>query len=303
MPTKQNFSQRVMSAMSAGPARAAIEALASGLGQEQSAIPAYWQLLSSAIRKALLDEVAKPALVIDEFTYLVENMIAKKAGPDVDSLLASMREWRDAGMTMLLTGSIGLTGLARRHGINLEHVNDLQPFDIPELTEDEARAFILAATDGVSEGRWTEEHTDELMKQVGAFYPCFLVRGLLEVGVKNPPAPGKFEEIFEEHVRPEVHGEFVRQFNRRFDEYGELANNERKNLILPTLAAIMEADPYCEHRDLSCPPSFTQLDLGKALDMLVEDGFIRFTQKASGARHWRAASNLARIWWMGRGWA
>jgi len=303
MPAQQNFTQRVLKSLAAGPVRIAIEALAKGLDHDQSAIPAYWQVLAEAIRKALQSEGAKPVLVIDEFTYLVENMIKKGGSADVDRLLASMREWRDAGMTMLLTGSIGLTGLARRHGINLEHVNDLQPFDIPELTETEARAFVQAATESTSQGKWTQAHTDEFINQVGAFYPAFLVRGLLDVQFKSPPGPGEFEHIFEDRVRPEVHREFVGQFNRRFAEYGELAEDEREKLILPALKAIMESSEPVAHTTIPCPAPFTQLRLGWALDMLVEDGFVRFSQKANGMRHWRPASNLAKMWWAGRNWA
>jgi hypothetical protein len=303
MPAKQNFGQRVLGAIAAGPVRIAVEAVSKGLDHDQSAIPAYWQLLSEAIRKALQNEGPKPVLVIDEFTYIVENMIKKGAGADVDRLLASMREWRDAGMTMLLTGSIGLTGLARRHDINLEHVNDLQPFDIPELTDAEARAFIHAATETTSQSKWTQAHTEEFMNQVGAFYPCFLVRGLLDVDFRSPPDPSEFEQIFEDRVRPEVHGEFLRQFNRRFTEYGELPDEERDKLILPALKAIMQATDYCDHAKIPCASPFTQVRLGRALDMLVEDGFVRFSQKVNGTRHWRPASNLSKMWWAGRNWA
>lgn len=304
MPTRQqNFGERVLRAVTAGPARVAIEALAKGLDHDDKLIPAYWQLLSSGIRQTLQDEAVRPVLVIDEFTYVIQNMVKRGSEADIDGLLASMREWRDVGMTMLLTGSIGLTGQARRYGLNLEHVNDLQPFDIPELGEDEARAFVFAATNQASEGRWTEAHTEELLRQVGALYPSFLVRGLQEIGVKNPPAPETFEETFEEQIRPDVHGEFVRQFNRRFDEYGALPNGERTGLILPALTSIMESDPHCDHTELPCADAFSQLDLGSVLDMLVEDGFVRFSQKSGGERLWRPASNLAKIWWSGRNWA
>jgi len=303
MPSKKSFSQRVAGALAAGPIRVAVEAIATGAEFDHAAIPAYWQLLSEAIRKSLKEDDAKSVLVIDEFTYIVSNMVNRGQAADVDRLLASMREWRDGGMTMLLTGSIGLTSLARRHGINLEHVNDLQPFDVPEMSEEQARAFIADATAGPPQGRWTQAHTDELIRQVGAFYPCFLVRGLLEVGPKTPPDPEKFEVIFEEHVRPDVHGEFLRQFDRRFDEYRELPDGERETIILPALMAILDSKAPCPHDEIPCPAPFTQVRLGVVLDMLVEDGFVRFTQKIDGTRFWKPASSLAKIWWSGKRWA
>lgn len=303
MPQKRNFSDRVIGALAVGPIRIAVEAISKGGEFDQAAIPAYWQILSDAIRRSLQEDGAKPVLVIDEFTYVVSNMVKQGNAGDVDRLLASMREWRDGGMTMLLTGSIGLTSLARRHGINLEHVNDLQPFDVPELTEAEARAFIDEATSSVKQSQWTQAHTDELIHQVGTFYPCFLVRGMLELGIADPPSPNKFGEIFEDEVRPDVHNEFVRQFDRRFAEYEELPNDERELLIVPALAAIMATTDSCPHDAIPCPPGVNQRQLGLMLDMLIEDGFIRFSQKNDGTRHWRAASSLSRMWWAGRNWS
>jgi hypothetical protein len=140
---------------------------------------------------------------------------------DADRLLASMREWRGAGMTMLLTGSIGLAGLARQHHLNVEHLNDLQPFSVPELSEAEARDFIRQATEGPSQGRWTEDQTVEFLKQAGVFYPCFLVSGLLEVDVERPAAPQDFATMFAHTIRPHLHQNFYNQFDSgRRGDYG-----------------------------------------------------------------------------------
>ncbi len=283
-----------------GPASAAMAAVSTGTAFEETVLSAHWHVVSEAIKRALRQDGPKPVLVIDEFSYVIDNMIKRDARlgrDDADKLLASMREWRGEGMTMLLTGSLGITALTRKHALNVEHLNDLQPFPVPELTDIQARDFIRQATETPSKGRWTEAHTAGFLKEVGVFYPCFLVRGLLEIGVENPAAPEEFATIFAERVRPDLHGDFYNQFDRRFKAYEALPNGEREKLILPALKAVMAAQPSCSTDSILCDPQFTRIDLALALTMLAEDGFIHFTEDSEGERLWKPASRLAQLWW------
>jgi hypothetical protein len=291
---------RALGFISTGPAKAALEALSKGSDHGEKILSAYWRLVSDAILASLKGPGPKPVLVFDEFSYLISNMIKRDGtgGPgEVDKLLASMREWRGAGMVMLLTGSLGISYLLRKHGLNVEHLNDLQPFTVPELTMEEAHDFIRQATDTPSEGRWTAAHTDEFLRQTGVLYPCFLVRGLLEVRVDHPADASKFATIFAERVRPDLHADFYNQFNRRFSAYAELENAEQSKLLLPALKAVMETEAGCCHDSIPCPAPFTRVDLGLALTMLTEDGFIHFVEDAEGDRLWKPASRLAKLWW------
>lgn len=286
---------RMIDAVAAEPVRKALGAIDSGEKLEAAAFSAYWQHVSTAIRKAL-SEGARPVLIVDEFSYLIQNMVEGNGVADVDRLLGSMREWREAGMQMLLTGSIGVTQLARRKGLNLEHLNDLQPFAIPELTEEEARRFIAGATSR-SDGAWTDAHTEAFLGECSVLYPCFLVKGLQEVGTKGPAAPDRFADIFADRVRPHLHADFYEQFSKRFGLYGELGRGERDGLILPALQAIMTAADPVEQADLPVGEPFTRVDLDVALGMLVEDGFVHFREDRDGNRLWKPGSQLARLWW------
>jgi hypothetical protein len=298
---QDGFAGRVVGLMTSGPARGVVEAIATGAGHEAATLSIYWQAASSAIRRALEAGGTRPVLVIDELTFLLKNMIErdpKNGRADAERLLAAMREWRGDGMTMLLTGSIGLTALARKHGLSAEHINDLQPFDVPELTEAEARAFIREATEQPSQGRWTAAHTDELLRQVGSLYPCFLVKALQEIGVSHPVPPGAFGAIFAEHVRPLLNTDFISQFRHRFASYGDLPDARRETLILPALEVIMPSGvDGCDGDAIPCAAGFNRSDLAEALDMLTEDGFVRFTEDEHGDQRWRPASSIARLWW------
>jgi hypothetical protein len=263
----------------------------------------YWQPISSQIVSALREERAKMLLTIDELPYLLAKLLEgnKDRGvQQVNDLLAALREWRGAGLKMVLTGSIGMAGLARQYGFSNDHVNDLSDFTVPPLTEEEARGFVVAATHERSAGRWTDEHTEAVLREAGVFYPCFLVKGLLAIGIDHPPPPSEFHEIFADRVRPELHDSFLGQFNRRFKQYRALPDDARRIAIVPMLKQVMQAGPDgCDQSALtaSVGDPFDVIDAADFLSVLQEDGFLSYTEARGGARVWRPASSLVRLWW------
>ncbi|MBL8299341.1 MAG: hypothetical protein JNN30_13465 [Rhodanobacteraceae bacterium] len=284
------------------PIRSLLEALAKGTKTGDNVVSAYWREAYNGIREALASSNPPPTLVIDEFSFLLKNMLERAGGGSADEanqLLAALREWRERGMKMLLTGSIGVTALARRHGLQRDHLNDLLPFDVPELSEAEARAFIdqavqTAAPAGQS---WTKAHTDEFLHQCGVLYPSFLVKGLLELDLAAPPKPDELAAIFANHVRPVLHEDFYNQFAKRFRSYDEIDAQCRQALVVPALQAVMTQPDGATLDDLNLPAPYNRIDLAEFMDMLVEDGFVTFSEDEQGLRQWRPASHLAQLWW------
>jgi hypothetical protein len=282
------------------PIRGVLEALVRGTQTGDQVVAAYWREAYNGIRDALREMEQPPMLVIDEFSLLLRNVLERNPedGRDqINQLLASMREWRDSGMKMLLTGSIGVTALTRKYDLDRDHLNDLLPFEVPELTEDEARDFVQQATGASPEGRWSDTHTDEFIRQSGVLYPSFLVKGLLEIDIQSPPPPERFARIFDEAVRPVMHQDFYNQFNKRFRFYAEIDQDLQRQLILPVLTSIMDADAGSRLDDLSLAAPYSRIDLAESLEMLVEDGFVHFTEDVMGTRNWVPASRLVRLWW------
>lgn len=294
IPQQHRFIDKALALVGATPAKTIFEAWSKNTPVEEATLEAYWHLVANAISRAG-QEKPLPVLIVDEFSMFMQNLVGKHGADKANRLLASMREWRGAGVKMLLTGSIGMKRLSREHGLNDEHLNDLQPFNVPELLEDEARVFIQSAPHATS---WTEAHTNEVIKQSGVLYPCFLVKGLLELGTASPPQPQDFAAIFAERVRPHLHADFFNQFDRRLKAYKGIADSQLQALILPVLKAVMTADGPCTSRRL---PEADATARKEVMEILVEDGFIDFTEDASFERHWKPASRLAKIWWMRSG--
>lgn len=301
LPKESGLTARALSLISKdSPIRGLLEGLAKGTKVGDNLVAAYWREAYNGIRNALAQSDSVPILVIDEFSLLLQNMLERQpetGADEVNHLLAAMREWRDKGMKMLLTGSIGITALARRHKINRDHLNDLLPFDVPELTDAEARSFIALAAQTVGSTRWTPEHTEEFIRQSGVFYPSFLVKGLLEIGLTDPPPPAGLSEIFARNIRPVLHEDFYNQFNKRFRFYDQIDPQCRAAVIVPALKRVMDSTSATTLDDWALPAPYTRIYLAEFLDMLVEDGFLSFTEDAQGDRAWVPASRLVRLWW------
>ncbi|MER2518706.1 MAG: AAA family ATPase [Candidatus Accumulibacter phosphatis] len=301
LPQESKLTSRALGLIAKdSPIKNLLEALAKGTKIGENVVSAYWKEAYNSIRDALTDTRDAPLLIVDEFPFLLKNVLDRnpEAGRDeVNQLLAAMREWRGAGMKMLLTGSIGITALSRKYGLNRDHLNDLLPFEVPELTENEASDFVRQATVSPPEGRWTEELTREFIAQTGVLYPSFLVKGLLELGVDQPPPREAFADIFASRVRPVLHDDFYQQFNKRFKLYGEIDRKLQSQLVVQALKRIVDANTGTQLDELELPEGYTRIDLADVLDMLVEDGFIRFSEDSDGNRSWQPASRLAQLWW------
>jgi hypothetical protein len=303
LPKESGLTSRALGLIAKdSPIRSLLEALANGTKMGENVVNAYWREAYNGIRNALTESGQRPILVIDEFSFLLRNMLERQSdggADDANQLLAAMREWRDKGMKMLLTGSVGVTALARKHRLQRDHLNDLLPFDIPELTEAEARAFVedAVATAAAPPRRWTNRHTEEFIRQCGVLYPSFLVKGLLELDLGHPPPVEELAPIFARNVRPVMHEDFYAQFSKRFRFYDGVDAQCRRALMIPILQHVMTEPNGASLDDLPLPDRYNRVDLADYLDMLVEDGFITFLEDEEGVRIWRPASRLALLWW------
>lgn len=302
LPKESGLTSRALALIAKdSPIRNLLEGLAKGTKIGDNMVAAYWREAYNGIRNALAQSTAPvPVLVIDEFSLLIQNMLARQPDTgteDANQLLAAMREWRDKGMKMLLTGSIGITALARRYRLNRDHLNDLLPFDVPELSVAEARDFIEQAAATAGTAAWTAEHTDEFMRQSGVLYPSFLVKGLLAIDLAEPPPAESLAAIFAQQVRPVLHDDFYTQFNSRFKFYDQIDPACRSSVIVPALKCVMDSNAPVQLDDLALPAAYTRIDLAEFMDMLVEDGFLSFTEDAHGERAWLPASRLVWLWW------
>ncbi|MBI3799436.1 MAG: hypothetical protein HY268_21020 [Deltaproteobacteria bacterium] len=298
----QGISDRLLqfiSSDSAIPAgvREAIKLLTPNTGEVQT----YFAPVAAAIQRALAAHGETTVLIIDELPWLCRSILqadAQAGRRRVDVLLAALRGWRAAGMRMLLMGSIGLVGLGREYKLDLSHLNDLLPLSVPPLESDEAEALVRALAAGGNITGWTDDHTQALLAESAAFYPSLLQRGFEKVTIGGKAAAlARFPDIFADKVRPDLDAAFFQQFDNRVHRYDTLVDPLPR--ILPRLLEIVLASTVpIAHETLktSVGEKTYEADLGDALNILREDGFLTPRIEKNGYQTWRAASTLVTAW-------
>ncbi|HYZ64030.1 MAG TPA: hypothetical protein VE650_16400 [Acetobacteraceae bacterium] len=201
----------------------------------------YWPALSDALLHALQANERPVALFIDELPFLIENTVEVGSGADraeglavARNILVTLREWRGLKhVAMLVAGSIGMRGLALRHGLDPGAFNDMLPVNLPPLTEGEAKRMVGALVAGTEPpvSGWTEDSTLALLAGVPDFYPGFLQLAFQCVADRGVTAPATIGQALHNHFAPQLGQQFFSQFENRL-------RREKEPLRSHMLAAI-----------------------------------------------------------------
>ena len=205
------------------PVRRVLDSLIKGSKMGERLSESLWQETLNGIKTAMQQSDNHIVLVIDEFSLLLGNILRNNTESglkEVSSLLSSMREWRDAGMKMFLTGSIGVSALARKYQFDVDHLNDLQVVNVPELDDVEARSFVEQATTK-NRDYWNDDIITEFLNQAVVLYPSFLVKGIMSVDIEQPDVVD-MASYFAEEVRPQLNEDFYNQLFKRFQLYQKI---------------------------------------------------------------------------------
>jgi len=185
----------------------------------------YWPALSRVLFEALKAENRRIALFVDELPFLIENTLEGGPGADprqgmatAQKILVTLREWRGLPhVSMLVAGSIGMRGLALRHGLDPGAFSDMLPVVLPPLTTEEAGRMVKALVAGNLSPLpgWTEESTRCLLAGLPDLYPGFIQLGFQTVADRGSTTPEAIQRNLQEHLEPQLHHEFFSQFDHR----------------------------------------------------------------------------------------
>lgn len=255
-------------------------------------------------------------LVIDEFPWLCRSILESdpaKGRSRVDVLLATLRRWRAKGVRMMLLGSIGMAALGRQHGLDLNHLNDLQMLEVPPLTPDEAADLVAALVQGEHVSGWSDDHTRQLLDECLALYPAIVQKAFQQLSLGHRAVPlAQLPDIFADKVRPDLETAFFAQFDRRLKAYRSLpapmpALLER--LLKQVLGHAIRQALHTPSHETAHAVEYPALqaaeathhtdpaDLGDALAILREDGFLSLRAPRRAPQAWRPASSLVLAWW------
>lgn len=309
---RQTLPQRIVGSLIQSTALP--QALRAGLDQwidEPTAVSVYLNAISDVMVDGLREAGDTLAVMIDELPFLCRRLLETDDPADgrqrVDRLFSAMRRWRGAGMKMMLTGSIGMTSLARQHRMALaDSLNDLAPVTVPPFRDpedrDQAATMVAALARGAGVADWSPAHTDGLLRETTAWYPGVLQSAFLTLTAGGRAVdPAVMPDLFATAIRPDSLTMFFTQFDRRLSAYRRMAD-PTPAMIDPILDAVVTARPDLLPRAAlvaALPPDQTT-DAAEVLTMLSEDGFLSLAIDRDGGRHYGVSSPLMLAWYRQR---
>ncbi len=259
----------------------------------------YWPALSQVLLNALKAEQQPIALVMDELPFLIENTLNvddRKLGlATAKKILATLREWRDLPhVSMLVAGSIGMRGVALRHGLDPGAFSDMLPVPLPPLHYDVAIRMVRALVAGFPRPLpdWTQVSTEALLKGLPDLYPGFIQLGFQVVADRGPTTPEGIRYNIREHLEPQLYHQFFRQFPHRLGRE-DLERHQHLTAAIDlvvdsTAPGGMPVDGFYEElvkRGYKMPEVIA--------DSLQEDGFLLFDHHT---KTFRPASAMIVAW-------
>jgi len=262
----------------------------------------YWPAVSAVLLEALKADTRPIALFIDELPFLLQNTLTDKTGADrkqglatAQQILVTLREWRGLKhVAMLVAGSIGMRGLALRHGLDPGAFNDMLPVSLPPLKREEAARMVRALVAGYipAPPGWTEEATGVLLDGLPDLYPGFIQLGFQAVADRGATTPEAIRHNLREHLEPQLHDQFFGQFDNRLRR----ENAEQRKHLTSAIDLVVDsadkgglplADFYQALADRGC-------ELPEEIaSILKEDGFLTFDHRTNT---FRPASAMVAAW-------
>jgi len=185
----------------------------------------HWPGLSNALFKALKCETRPIVLFIDELPFLIQNTIeSDRSGGRLSGvlvarqILVTLRSWRDLpNLAMIVAGSIGMRGLALRHGLDPGAFSDMLPIQLPPLEKEEARSMLTALANGEASclSEWTKDSTEAVLNCLPDLYPGFIQLAFQCALDRHAFLPERIRNVLRDHFEPQLHHQFFSQFDNR----------------------------------------------------------------------------------------
>jgi len=257
-----------------------------------------WHSKSQGLAKDLqaLDEPIW--FLLDEFPIMIDQIAKTHGLPLAEAALhwvRSLRQQPDGKVRLLLTGSIGLDSILRRHGIR-GVANDLRREELKPLTFDEALAFTLKlASDNHIE--LSEDLARDYLHRLGAgLWPFLIQLFVAELQNNNAPptSPADIERIFHTIALSKRNQYAANMWDRLRDIFTD-AEQTIARAVLKLIAAQPTGIPPDQLRgQLS---QFEANDFEYVLDVLQHDGYLTETDHGNICFF----SNLLRDYWLYKG--
>ena len=256
----------------------------------------YWEGPSDVVQAQALASDKRIIFFFDELPYFCEQQIERGASPRaVDDFLATLRRWRQAGLSMAIAGSIGMRHVLRADNLNPDHLNDLTPIPIQALSPDDAALMLERLPSPQKLTWWTVAHGQAILDEAPDLLPSYLQAAFAAVRPLDPHEPADINATLRRNVRSQFETGFFDQFNKRLQRYGDEAALAQTLFNTILASGVVPRDSLIQQ--IQSGASKSAEDASEFLQSLVEDGFL-----APGAEpgEYEFAYKMVEAWWRRR---
>jgi hypothetical protein len=182
--------------------------------EAQESLPRYWQPIAEALERILANHPTDelPVLGIDELPFMLENLIVRDV-PDAELTLtlASLRKLRDAGLRMIIAGSVSMENLLTLHKIPHTVLGGLTRHRVDPFSRAEAHTFLSERLQDTPGGN--EEAINSALEILPDYVPEFL--NIAEQHLRLLSQHQEVSAVLHNKVLPEIRRVFLTQFDER----------------------------------------------------------------------------------------
>lgn len=243
----------------------------------------YWHPLVEQISVVLAeyDPQKLPVIGIDELPFMLENLIKAGIGPEeLTVMLASLRKLRDAGLRLIIAGSISFENLLTLRDIPHTVLGGFARQSIPPFTRDEARQYLEEKL----RGRPAVAALTLILDTLPDYVPEFL--RIAETQLIPCRDMAACDLALRQQVLPAIRRSFLQQFEERL---GKNYSRDEMETVNSLLDGIAREDVGGGRTDGTLLPA----DYRKVLLKLEYDNFLIEGEDFK----WRFSLNLVRQWW------
>ena len=169
-------------------------------------------------------------VILDELPFLFENITenSQATKQEIEMILATLRSWRDIGISQAICGSLNLHIQLEHLGISRKLLGGINTQKLPKYTVEEAKGLLkeLAKSDDKS---FDEDQLNKIVELLPDHIPQFLQNFYFVLKTHWNGEVNEIKSIFDKHIYPVIVSDFEYQFNERF---AKLSKDEIKNVKL-----------------------------------------------------------------------
>ena len=274
--------------------------------KDAALVTRHWTTLAQHVAQLIPTMTTRPVLIIDEITFLCENLHNQEgaSSAEVARLLTMLREWREAGMTMVIAGSIGIRQYLRSIDVSLNLLCGIISIPLQAMSKDEA-LLMLDALACHQEIDWWDKNVsiaviENSIDLTHATMQFAFDHVIPEVENSGDSSRAAIDAIFRDKIRPHFDHEFYQQFDQRLGDYSD--QEQKIFLVMFNAITQSEKDPrtqtflYLEETITSKLDieNVKSIDLSELIYALVDDGFLYSDPDQDNIGF---AGNMVANWW------